>query len=247
MMTETSPEGVRLQKVIAAAGWASRRGAEQMILDGRVEVNSEIVTTLGRRVDPAEDQIRVDGQRLPPARNHVYLALNKPTGVVSTLDDPQGRPTIKQYIPRRAGRLFHVGRLDTQSAGLLVLTNDGDFAQRLSHPSFEIEKVYLVEVQGVMGNADLRQLKRGVMLEDGFIAPTKLKMISRTGAKTLVEITLESGRNRIIRRMMEAVGFPVLSLTRLRIGPIRLGDLASGQTRELTGAELGALFDQAGM
>ncbi|MDR2975607.1 MAG: rRNA pseudouridine synthase [Propionibacteriaceae bacterium] len=241
------PDGVRLQKVIAAAGLASRRVAEEMIADGRVEVNGHVVSEQGRRVDPTHDVIRVDGSRLPPQRHHVYLALNKPRGVVSTLDDPQDRPTLAQFIPRKAGRLFHVGRLDTDTEGLIVLTNDGDFAQRLSHPSFEIDKMYMVETEGVMDTPDLKRLSKGVMLDDGFIKPDKVKVLSRAGGRTLVELTLHSGRNRVVRRMMDIVGFPVRRLARVRIGPIRLGNLPTGTTRELTGAEIGALYDQAGM
>ena len=240
-------EKIRLQKVIAAAGLASRRQAEEMIADGRVEVNGHLVTELGTRVDPAEDVIRVDGSRIPPQRHHVYLALNKPRGVVSTMEDPQGRPTLKEYLPRKAGRLFHVGRLDIDTEGLIILTNDGDFAQRLSHPSFEIDKVYMAEVEGSMDNTDLRKLEKGIHLEDGFIKPDKVKLVSRTPTKTLLEITLHSGRNRVVRRMLEAVGYPVQRLARLRVGPIRLGNLPSGQTRELTSQEIGALYDRAGM
>ncbi|MDR0782901.1 MAG: rRNA pseudouridine synthase [Propionibacteriaceae bacterium] len=238
---------IRLQKVIAAAGLGSRRTAEQMIVDGRIEVNGRIVTELGTRVDPEVDHVRVDGTRLPTARRHIYLALNKPSGVVSTLDDPEGRPTLAQYFPRKAGRLFHVGRLDINTSGLIILTNDGDFAQRLSHPSFETEKVYLVEVLGVVDNSTLKRLTRGVNLDDGFIRPDKVKLVSRTMTKTLLELTLHSGRNRIVRRLLEALGFQVQRLTRLRIGPIRLGNLAEGETRELTGKELGPLLDKAGL
>ncbi|MCL2735919.1 MAG: rRNA pseudouridine synthase [Propionibacteriaceae bacterium] len=240
-------QGVRLQKVIAAAGLASRRVAEEMIASGRVEVNGQLVTELGTRVDPTSDVVRVDGSRIPPQRHHVYLALNKPRGVVSSLDDPEGRPTLKDYMPRKAGRLFHVGRLDFETEGLIILTNDGDFAQRLSHPSFEIDKVYMAEVEGSMDNADLKRLTKGVTLDDGFIKPDKVKLVSRTGAKTLVEITLHSGRNRVVRRMLEACGYPVQRLARLRVGPIRLGNLPTGQTRELTTFEIGALYDKAGL
>ncbi|MDR0284428.1 MAG: rRNA pseudouridine synthase [Propionibacteriaceae bacterium] len=240
-------EGVRLQKVLAAAGLASRRGAEEMITDGRVEVNGRLVTELGTRVDPVTDVIRVDGSRIPPQRDHVYLALNKPRGVVSTLDDPQGRPTVKEFLPRKAGRLFHVGRLDADTEGLLILTNDGDFAQRLSHPSFEIDKEYLVEVAGAMDGQALKDLAKGVSLEDGFIQPDKVKLVSRTGSKTMIRLTLHSGRNRVVRRLLEAVGYSVERLARLRVGPIRLGNLKIGETRDLTAAELGALYDQAGL
>jgi len=240
-------ELVRLQKVLAAAGLASRREAEEMITAGRVEVNGRLVIELGTRVDPSRDTIRLDGSRIPPQRHHVYLALNKPVGVVSTLDDPQGRPTLKQFIPRKAGRLFHVGRLDVETEGLIMLTNDGDFAQRLSHPSFEIDKVYVVEVQGVIDNLALKALAKPVRLDDGVIKPDKVRLISRSGTRTLVEITLHSGKNRVVRRMMEAHGFEVLRLVRTRVGPIRLSNLPVGQTRELTGAEIGTLLDQAGL
>ena len=245
--TEPEDQGIRLQKVIAAAGLASRREAEEMIVNGRVEVNGRLVTELGTRVYPASDVIRVDGSRIPPQRHHVYLALNKPKGVVSTLDDPEGRPTLKNYLPRKSGRLFHVGRLDAETEGLIILTNDGDFAQKLSHPSFEIDKVYIVEVEGVMDNPALKRLSKGVSLEDGFVKADKVRLVSRSSNKTLVEITLHSGRNRVVRRLLEAVGFPVQRLARTRIGPIRLGNLASGQTRELTLAEIGMLYDRAGL
>jgi len=246
-MPDQPTDEVRLQKVLAAAGLASRRQAEEMIRDGRVEVNGQLVTELGTKVDPERDHIRLDGARIPPQRHRVYLALNKPRGVVSTMDDPEGRPTLAAYLPRKAGRLFHVGRLDIETEGLIIITNDGDFAQRLSHPSFEIDKLYLVEVAGVVDTAALHTLTRGVTLEDGFIRPDKVKVVSRTGGKTLLEVTLHSGRNRVVRRLMEAVGFPVRRLARLRVGPIRLGNLPSGETRELTSAEVGALFDQAGL
>ncbi|MDR2931442.1 MAG: rRNA pseudouridine synthase [Propionibacteriaceae bacterium] len=245
--THTADEPVRLQKVIAAAGLASRRGAEEMIVDGRVEVNGRLVTELGTRVDPINDVVRVDGSRIPPARHHIYLALNKPRGVVSTMDDPQSRPTVEEYIPRKAGRLFHVGRLDADTEGLLILTNDGDFAQRLSHPSFEIDKLYLVEVDQPMEPAAVKRLAKGVMLEDGLVKPDKVKVVSRGASKTLVELTLHSGRNRVVRRMMESLGYSVRRLARLRVGPIRLGNLPSGQTRELTVKEIGALYDSAGL
>ena len=237
-------EDVRLQKVIAAAGLASRRAAEDLISQGRVQVNGQVVDRLGARVDPETDVIRVDGSRLPPQRHHTYLVLNKPRGVVSTLDDPQGRPTLADYLPARAGRLFHVGRLDTDSEGLIVLTNDGDFAQRLAHPSFEIDKTYVAEVEGDVSPAVIKRLTGGVRLEDGFIRPDKVRLMSRAAGRSLLEISLHSGRYHIVRRLMAAVGHPVRRLSRIRIGPIKLGDLPVGQTRGLTQAELGALFDR---
>jgi 23S rRNA pseudouridine2605 synthase len=161
------------------------------------------------------------------------------------MDDPQGRPTLTDFLPRKSSRLFHVGRLDVDTEGLIILTNDGDFAQRLSHPSFEIDKVYMAEVEGSMSNQDLKSLDKGVYLDDGFIKPDKVKLVSRSGPKTLVEITIHSGRNRVVRRMLEAVGYPVVRLARTKVGPIQLGKLPSGQTRELSVEETGRLLDSA--
>ncbi|SHJ71480.1 23S rRNA pseudouridine2605 synthase [Tessaracoccus bendigoensis DSM 12906] len=238
-----SPEGIRLQKALASAGIASRRASEILIDEGRVEVNGKVVTEQGMRVNPDTDHIRVDGARIPPPRRHLYLVLNKPRGVVSTMDDPEGRPTLTDYLPRTKERLFHVGRLDTETEGLIVLTNDGDFAHRLAHPSYEVPKTYHVQAVGVMDNRTIKRLEKGVTLEDGPVKPDKVKLISRSQNKTLLEITLHEGRNRIVRRMMEAVGHPVDRLARTRIGPIRLGVLPVGETRELSREELGALLD----
>ncbi|MDR1807757.1 MAG: rRNA pseudouridine synthase [Propionibacteriaceae bacterium] len=243
MTDPNPPEGIRLQKVLAAAGVASRRAAEIMIEEGRVEVNGHVVVQLGTRVDPARDHIRVDGRRLPPERHHIYLALNKPRGVVSTMSDPEGRPTLADYVPRKAGRLFHVGRLDTDTEGLIVLTNDGDLAQRLSHPKFEVSKTYLAEVEGVVERSTVTRLAKGVTLEDGPVKPDKVKLVDVAGRRSLVQVTLHSGRNRVVRRLFDAVGHPVRRLARTRIGPIRLGDLPAGKTRELTRQELGDLWD----
>ncbi|MDR0416546.1 MAG: rRNA pseudouridine synthase [Propionibacteriaceae bacterium] len=240
-------EGVRLQKVLAAAGVASRRGSEALIQEGRVEVNGRVVSVLGTRVDPARDHIRVDGRRLPPARHHLYLLLNKPRGVVSTLSDPAGRLTLSDYVPPRSGRLFHVGRLDTDTEGLIVLTNDGDLAQRLTHPRYEVAKTYLAQVDGLVDRAVLRRLAEGVVLEDGLVRPDKVRLTGTTANRSLVEIRLHSGRNRVVRRLFEAVGHPVSRLARTRIGPIGRRGLPVGQTRPLTGDELGALFDAAGL
>jgi len=236
-------DGIRLQKVLAAAGIASRRASEILIEEGRVEVNGKVVTEQGTRVNPETDHIRVDGARIPPPRRHMYLVLNKPRGVVSTMDDPEGRPTLTDYLPRTKERLFHVGRLDTETEGLIVLTNDGEFAHRLAHPSYEVPKTYHVQAAGAMDNRTLKRLEKGVTLDDGPVRPDKVKLISRTGNKTLLEITLHEGRNRIVRRMLDAVGHPVDRLARTRIGPVRLGVLPVGETRELTREELGALLD----
>ena len=240
-------EGVRLQKVLAAAGVASRRASEIMIDEGRVEVNGKIVTEQGRRVNPDRDQIRVDGSRIPPLRRHMYLVLNKPRGVISTMDDPEGRTTLADYLPRTKERLFHVGRLDTETEGLIILTNDGEFAHRLAHPSYEVRKSYHVQVAGVMDNRTLKRLEKGVTLDDGPVKPDKVKLISRGQDRTLLQVSLHEGRNRIVRRMMDAVGHPVDRLARTAIGPVRLGNLPVGETRELSRDELGALLDMIRM
>ena len=244
-MKQEPSDGVRLQKALAQAGVASRRASEELIAAGRVEVNGKVVTEQGMRVDPERDTIRVDGSRIPPPRRHLYLVLNKPRGVVSTMDDPDGRPTLEQYVPRRQ-RLFHVGRLDTDTEGLLILTNDGDFANKLAHPSHEVPKTYLVEVEGLLDNKTLRRLEKGLTLEDGPIKPDKVKLVTRAESRSMVQITLHSGRNRIVRRMFDSVGHPVRRLSRISIGPVRLGQLAVGETRELTREELGTLLDVVG-
>lgn len=242
-------EGVRLQKVLAQAGVASRRAAEIMIEQGRVEVNGRLVTEQGMRVDPENDTIRVDGSRIPPARRHVYYVLNKPRRVISAMDDPEGRPTLADFVPRNAPRLFHVGRLDGDTTGLIILTNDGELTQRLSHPSYEVFKTYLADVEGVMDNHALKRLEKGVRLDDGFVKPDKVKLVSRNPhtEKTLVQITIHSGANRVVRRMMDAVGHPVNKLSRIAFGPVRLGSLPVGEVRELTRDEIGQLLDAAKM
>jgi 23S rRNA pseudouridine2605 synthase len=238
--------------VLSQAGIGSRRACEALIGEGRVEVNSEVVTEQGRRVDPERDVIRVDGARIPPPRRHLYLALNKPRGVVVTMDDPEGRRTIADLLAEGAQRalkkerLFHVGRLDTDTEGLLILTNDGEFAHRLAHPSYQVPKTYIVEVSGVVSPQTLRRLRRGVTLDDGPVRPTSVKIVSSAGEKTLLKITLQEGRNRIVRRTMEAVGHPVRRLSRIGIGPVRLGNLPVGEYRELTREELGGLLDLTG-
>lgn len=240
-------EGIRLQKVLAQAGIGSRRACEEMIDDGRVEVNGKIVVEQGTRVDPARDTIRVDGSRIPTARRHVYLVLNKPRGVVSTMDDPEGRLSLADYVARRKERLFHVGRLDTDTEGLLLLTNDGEFANRMTHPRYEVPRTYVAEVEGFVHNPTLKQLGKGVVLDDGPVHPDKIKLMQRSDERTLLQITLHEGRNRIVRRLLEHVGHPVRKLTRIQIGPVRIGRLPVGELRELTRDELGALLDTVGM
>lgn len=240
-------EGIRLQKVLAAAGVASRRASEIMIERGRVEVNGQIVRELGSRVHPDRDTIRVDGARIPPPRRHVYLVLNKPRGVVSTMDDPEGRPTLGDIkFDKRSWqelRLFHVGRLDTDTEGLILLTNDGEFANRMAHPRHHVPKTYLAEVEGFLDNKTLRRLEKGLRLEDGPVKPDKVKLVMRSETRSLVEVTLHEGRNRIVRRMMDSVAHPVRKLSRTAIGPVRLQQLGLGEARELSREELGALLD----
>lgn len=241
-------ERVRLQKALAAAGVASRRNSEQLIEEGRVEVNGSVVTEQGTRVDPVKDVIRVDGSRIPPPRRHRYMVLNKPRGVVSTMDDPEGRRTLAEFLPRgNKDRLFHVGRLDTDSDGLILLTNDGDFAHRMSHPSWEVPKTYLVEAAGVMDNKTLKRLEKGVTLDDGPVKPDRVKLVSRSARQTLLTVTLHEGRNRVVRRMFDAVAHPVDRLARVAIGPVKLGQLPVGESRDLTREELGALLDMVGL
>ena len=242
-MTEQTADGIRLQKVLAAAGIASRRASEILIGDGRVEVDGRIVTEQGLRVDPAHAVIRVDGSRIPPPRHHVYVVFNKPRGVVSTMDDPEGRPTLSDYLASRKERLFHVGRLDTDTEGLLILTNDGEFAHRLAHPSFSVPKTYLAEVDGVVEPRIVNRLRKGVTLDDGPVKPDAVKLVSTAADRSLVRITLHEGRNRLVRRAMDTVGHPVRRLSRTAIGPVRLGSLKAGEMRDLTSEELGALLD----
>ena len=237
-------EGIRLQKVLAQAGVASRRAAEDLIFRGRVEVNGTVVKEQGRRVDPVHDVIRVDGARIPPQAEHLYVVLNKPRGVVSTMEDPHGRPALQEYVKAyTAERLFHVGRLDAETEGLLILTNDGEFSQRMMHPSFEVPKVYLAEITGVITEASLKNLRKGITLDDGPVMPDKVDLIQRGADRSLVRVTLHEGRNRIVRRMFDEIGQPVRQLSRIAIGPVRLGELKSGAVRELTREELGSLLD----
>jgi 23S rRNA pseudouridine2605 synthase len=246
-MTQAHPDGVRLQKVLAQAGVASRRSAEHLIEQRRVEVDGQVVTEFGLRVDPSVSVIRVDGERIPPVSPNAYLVLNKPRGVVTTMSDPQGRPSIADYVQDRAERLYHVGRLDTDTEGLLLLTNHGEFAHRLAHPSYEVSKTYVAEVEGVLKPGTIRQLLDGVELDDGPARADTVKIVSKAPGRTLVEMSLHQGRNRIVRRMFDTVGHPVRRLTRTAIGPVRRGDLRTGELRELDAKELGQLLDIVGL
>jgi 23S rRNA pseudouridine2605 synthase len=245
---ETDDEGlVRLQKLLAQSGVASRRKCEELMLAGLVEVDGEVVTRLGTKVDPRTARVRVQGRRLPPITDPVYLVLNKPRGVVSTMSDPQGRPTLTDFVADRPERLFHVGRLDTDTEGLILLTNDGDFAHRMAHPSYEVDKTYVAEVDGAVTRATLKTLLDGVTLEDGPVQVSSAKVRSTHGDRSLVELVIHEGRNRIVRRLMDHVGHPVRQLTRTQIGPVRLAGLKQGSLRELDEREIGTLLDAAGL
>lgn len=243
-------EGVRLQKVLSQAGIASRRVAERMILDGRVEVDGRIVTELGTRVDPKDSVIRVDGARVLLDEDLVYLALNKPLGMVSTMSDDQGRPCIGDLIEHRVRgnkNVFHVGRLDTDTEGLILLTNDGELAHRLTHPSYEVPKTYLATVTGKVPRGLGKKLREGVELDDGLVTVDDFALVDTLPGRSLVRITLHEGRNRIVRRMMDAVGFPVEALVRTDIGEVSLGEQRPGSLRALTRKEIGALYQAVGL
>jgi 23S rRNA pseudouridine2605 synthase len=237
---------VRLHKLLARSGVASRRKCEELMLAGAVTVDGEVVTRLGTKIDPLTAVVRVEGRRLPPVSPHVYLVLNKPTGVVSTMSDPQGRPTLGDVVADRPERLFHVGRLDTDTAGLLLLTNDGEFAQRMAHPSYEVDKTYVAEVDGRVDKRTLQTLLAGVVLDDGPVTVSAARLVGE-GARdrSIVELVIHEGRNRIVRRLLEHVGHPVRKLTRIAVGPVQLAGLASGGVRDLTNDELGSLLDSA--
>jgi 23S rRNA pseudouridine2605 synthase len=235
--------GVRLQKALASAGVGSRRRCEELIGLGRVSVNGETDLPMGLRVDPVRDVIRVDGERVVVLSDHVYLAANKPRGVVSSMADEKGRPDLRTLLGERSHRVFHVGRLDTDTSGLLLLTNDGELAHRLAHPSFEVTKTYVALVRGTVADSVGAALMAGIVLDDGPAVVDRFRVRDRSGGRSLVELDVHIGRNRIVRRMLEHVGHPVLELTRTAFGPIRLGSLKLGAVRELTNSEVGALFD----
>lgn len=240
--------GVRLQKVLAQAGVASRRAAEQMIADGRVSVDGQVVRGQGMRVDPTAQVIHVDGERLIlDETKHVVLAINKPVGVVSTMSDPEGRPTVADIVAGYPERLYHVGRLDIDTSGLLLLTNDGELANRLTHPSYEISKTYVARLHGEVRPGVKRRLMAGIELEDGPIAVDGFRVVDTYGDITTVEITVHEGRNRLVRRMMDAVGFPVHELVRTGFGPIRLDHLQPGTSRRVKGNALTALYGAVGL
>jgi 23S rRNA pseudouridine2605 synthase len=233
-------EGIRLQKVLAAAGLGSRRASEELIAAGRVTVDGQ-VAQLGARVDPLTAVIHVDGDRVIVRDDLVHLALNKPRGVLSAMSDSRGRPTIADLLGDRPERLFHVGRLDADSEGLLLLTNDGDLAHRLMHPSFGVTKTYLATVPGPVGKDVARRLRAGVDLEDGPVMVDGFRVVQTQGNQAIVEVVLHEGRKHIVRRLLAEVGHPVSRLVRTRIGPVHLGGQRAGTLRPLTRAELADL------
>jgi 23S rRNA pseudouridine2605 synthase len=246
-MTSEAPEGIRLQKVLAKAGVGSRRAAEELIAEGRVSVDGEVVTEFGKRVDPRQAVIHVDGVRVNVREDLVYLALNKPRGVHTTMADERGRPCVGDYLRGRRERLFHVGRLDAETEGLLLLTNDGDLAHRLMHPSYLVLKTYLAEVTGTVPRGLGRQLRDGVELDDGMVTVDSFRVVDSLPGRTLVEVVLHEGRKHIVRRMLAEVGHPVQKLVRTRVGDVHLGDQRSGSLRALTSAEVGSLYATVGL
>ena len=244
------PDGVRLQKVLSQAGIASRRVAERMILDGRVEVDGRIVTELGTRVDTENSEIRVDGAKVRLDDTLVYLAINKERGMHSTMSDDRGRPCVGDLVEHRVRghqRLFHVGRLDAETEGLLILTNDGELAHRLMHPSYQVPKTYLATVVGSVPRGLGKKLRAGVELDDGPIALDDFAVVDTLPGKSLVKVTLHEGRKRLVRRLLASVGFPVENLVRTSLGAVELGDTRPGNIRVLTRKEIGDLYQAVGM
>ena len=227
-------EGIRLQKLLAQAGFGSRRKCEEIITEGRVEIDGELVTELGTRVDPKHQEVRVDGSRVRVNPNHVTLALNKPKRVLSAMEDPKGRYTLSDIVGDKYDRIFHMGRLDYDSEGLILMTNDGELSQRVMHPKYEVEKTYIATLEGrISGQVCRRLVTTGVQLDDGWIK--------------LVKVVLHSGKNRIVRRIFGSIGFPVKRLVRTQIGPIKLGDLKSGSYRVLSQTEVRSLSKAVGL
>lgn len=237
----------RLQKLLSAAGIASRRGAETIILAGRVRVNGEVEDTLGAKADPRIDTVEVDGKRIEPGSPRRWFALHKPAGYVTTMDDPQGRPTVVGFFPADVAGLFPVGRLDLETEGLLLITNDGELASCLLHPRHHVDKTYRAWVDGVPTDANLRTLREGVALDDGLAAPAEVRLVKREGRGAVVDLTIREGRKRQVRRMFSAVGHPVRRLMRMAFGPLTIEGLEPGGVRELSAADIAALREAAGV
>lgn len=232
---------VRLQKFLAMAGIASRRACEKLILDGRVQVNGKIVKELGIKVDPDVDEVRVDGEICRIKMKPVYIIMNKPKGVLTTVKDPFGRPTIIDLLAGVKERVFPVGRLDKDTEGLLIITNDGELSYKLTHPKHQIDKTYIAKVMGVPDEKDIRRLRKGIFLEDGKTAPAKVRILKKGKNFAVLEIIIHEGRKRQVRRMCEAIGYPVLSLRRTHIGNLVLRGLAPGEWRYMTEEEVNYL------
>jgi 23S rRNA pseudouridine2605 synthase len=250
-MTSSEPDGIRLQKVLSKAGVASRRAAEDLIAQGRVTVDGETVREFGRRVDPDNAVIHVDGTRVILRDDLVHLAMNKPHGVHSTMTDDQGRPCVGDYVRKRfedrTSGIFHVGRLDADTEGLLLLSNDGDLAHRLMHPSFEVLKTYLAEVDGAVPRGLGNRLRAGIELDDGPVAVDAFRVKDARPGRTLVEVVLHEGRKHIVRRLLAEVGHPVRKLVRTAVGDVQLGSAKPGSLRPLTKAEVGSLYRAVGL
>ncbi|MFD7030546.1 pseudouridine synthase [Streptomyces sp. NPDC059917] len=238
-------EGERLQKVLARAGMGSRRACEELIQQSRVEVNGEIVLEQGKRVQPS-DEIKVDGLTVA-TQSYLFFALNKPAGVVSTMEDPDGRQCLGDYVTNRETRLFHVGRLDTETEGIILLTNHGELAHRLTHPKYGVKKTYVAAITGPLPRDIGKRLKDGIELEDGYARADHFRVVDQLGKNYLVEVTLHEGRKHIVRRMLAEAGFPVEKLVRTAFGPIELGDQKSGWLRRLTNTEVGMLMREVGL
>lgn len=258
MNTPAHADGVRLQKVLAQAGVASRRAAEELIAAGRVSVDGKVVREMGRRIDPDTAVVHVDGSRIVLRDDLVYLALNKPRGILSTMSDDQGRPCVGDLVVERGivdehfdggarTRLFHVGRLDADTEGLLLLTNDGDLGHRLMHPSYEVEKTYVAEVLGSIPRDLGRRLREGVELDDGVVAVHSFRLVDSQPGRSMVEIVIHEGRKHVVRRLLDEVGFPVQRLVRTAIGDVKLGNQRPGRFRPLTQSEVGSLYASVGM
>ena len=235
----------RLQKIIAAAGITSRRAAEELIAEGRVRVNGQVVTEPGSKADPAKDHIKVDGKLINPHQPPTYIMLNKPAGYMTTLSDPEGRPTVQDLLKGVKTRVYPVGRLDYNTEGLLLLTNDGDFAHLITHPKHEFPKTYRAKVKGVLEEQQIEKLEAGVYLDDGKTAPARVRKVSKEEMNSWLEITIHEGRKRQVRRMFDHVGHSVIKLKRIRTGSLALGDLPEGSFRHLTSEEVKALRETA--
>jgi 23S rRNA pseudouridine2605 synthase len=241
------PDGTRLQKVLAAAGIGSRRACEELIEAGRVEVDGRRVRRQGVRVDPATAEIRVDGMRIPTVPGLVHLALNKPRGVLSTMSDPRGRPCVGDLVADRPERLFHVGRLDADTEGLLLLTNDGPLANRLAHPSHGVQKTYLAEVAGPVPRGVGARLRAGVDLDDGPVRVDRFRVTDTTPGRAMVEVVLHEGRKHVVRRLLSEVDLPANRLVRTQVGPVALGSMRPGRLRDLPPPEVSKLYEAAGL